>query len=118
MSKLFGIEESRWLPQSKSAGKMTWTGLGRSRGRHAKFSELDPDRSRVLKQIWNVWTFRSGVTIIALGLTFAILPKSRALTVLNWTIGTLLFLACIFTFTFQVVVGTKLAVLYFRQRRR
>lgn len=52
--------------------------------------------------------------MIGFGLTFALIPKTSSVEVINAVLGTLLFLTCVFDCAFQVVVGAKR--LYFRKK--
>jgi hypothetical protein len=65
--------------------------------------------------IWQVWSFRGGVALVVLTLTFAVFPKSSSVTVVNWLLGVLLGLTCVFVVAFEIVVGAKM--LYLAARR-
>jgi hypothetical protein len=49
--------------------------------------------------------------LIAIGLLFAVIPKSSELSVFNWIVGSLLILVCVFDFCFQVTIATKVIYL-------
>jgi hypothetical protein len=116
MSTLFGIEESRWLPNTRGQRSSDSTRKGDRRGQHVSPVGLSEDRPRVLRKIWHVWSFRSGALLVLLTLIFAVIPKGSGLAIVNWIVGSLLILVCIFVFTFQIVVGAKLGYLKLRNR--
>lgn len=112
MNTLFGIDEWRWIPRSQRPDDSRGAG---SVGRHVSAEGLHDERRRILRVIWQAWTFRGGVALIGFGLAFALIPKTSSVEVINVVLGILLLLTCVFDFAFQVVVGTKR--LYFRMKR-
>jgi hypothetical protein len=114
MNTFLGIDVSRWIPRSRNPYPRG--NAGEPIGEHVSAKGLHDDRQRILRLIWQVWTWKSAVALIGLSFAFAAIPKTANLAIVNWVLGTFLILACISVCTFQLMMGIEMSYLLWKRR--